>query len=68
MNLSILDDVQLDSKARASVNYAKARIYIDANAQCRSEKRKLKNLVIEHFGGQVREGEVSFPDNSKARF
>lgn len=67
-NQNILDEVILDPKARASVNYAKSRIAIDSAAVSRAERRRLRNIVIEAFHGSVSNGEVVFPDNSKARF
>lgn len=68
MNLSILDSIQINPKARKSVEYAKARTAIDDNSTCRKERRQLKVLVAEHLGGKIAEGEVVFPDDSKARF
>lgn len=67
-DMSILDKVTLDPKARASVNYAKSRIAIDSTASSRAERRHLRNIVIQAFDGKVTNGEVVFPDNSKARF
>lgn len=74
-----LDSIILDPKARASINYAKARCAIESNLPNRAEKRLAKLTVIEHLGGTVIHPQqqphskplpnyVLFADNTKARF
>ncbi len=75
-----LDSIQIDPKAHASINYAKARCAIEEVFPVRAEKRLAKMTIIEHLHGQVMHppkqthqksplpNYVQFPDNTKARF
>lgn len=76
----VLNSIILDPKARASINYAKARIAIEAAYHNRSARRSAKLAVVEHLGGQLVHPKaippkrtplpnfVLFSDSSKARF
>lgn len=77
MNTSILDQIQLDPKVRASINYAKARCAIEEHMPNRAAKRTAKLAVVEFLNGSVQHADpkahimcncVVFPDNSKAKF
>lgn len=79
MNTAILDNIQIDPKARASINYAKARCAIEANLKCRKDKRAAKMVLVEHLGGTIIHPEqksglkplpnyVLFADKTQARF
>lgn len=74
-----LNDVQLDPKSPANINYVKARCAIEEAVTGRTDIRKAKMVVIEHLGGtlhhptpaQLQRGgtkQVVFGDNTKARF
>lgn len=78
----VLNSIQLDSKARASINYAKARCAIESALPCRKAKRAAKLAVVEHLNGTLIHppkstskdpskslpNYVLFADNTKARF
>lgn len=80
MNTAILDTIQLDPKARASINYAKAREAIQVAFPNRAEKRRAKLIVVEALHGTLIHPKASHPsrtpppnyvqfdDHSKARF
>lgn len=69
-----LNTVQLDTKAHASINYARARCAIEAAFTKRAERRAAKMAVVEAFNGSVVHPEnhapnyVLFPDQTKAKF
>lgn len=77
---NVWDEVsKFDPKARASINYAKARCAIEAAFPHRGERRRAKLVVIEHLHGTLihpsEDGAkhpmpnfVLFADQSKARF
>lgn len=76
----VLNSIFFNPKARASINYAKARIAIEAAIPQRAKKRAAKLAVVEHLGGQLMHPKavppqktplpnfVLFADSSKARF
>lgn len=76
----LLDKITFDPKARASINYVKARIAIEAAYPNRKIRRSAKLVVIEHLNGQLVHPKVTppqktplpnfvlFEDSSKARF
>lgn len=77
----VLDSIVLDAKARANINYVKARCAIEAAFPNRTERRAAKMAVVEALGGQVIHPEqhiankaihapnyVLFGDKSQARF
>lgn len=78
--LDVLNDIQLDHKARASITYAKARCAIEAAFHNRKQRREAKLAVIEYLGGTLVHPTVPlgnktplpnfvlFDDSSKARF
>lgn len=75
-----LDSIVLDPKARSSINYAKARMAIEAAYPKRAERRAAKLAVVQHLGGTIVHPKaippqktplpnfVQFDDSSKARF
>jgi hypothetical protein len=77
--MDILDDVKLDPKSPANINYVKARCAIEDAMKNRTARRSAKMVVIAHLKGEihhpnpaeVKRGatkQVVFADNTKARF
>lgn len=75
-----LDDVVLDPKSPANINYVKARCVIEDTMNNRADRRTAKMVVIAHLKGEVQPvkvpatsgapvpKQVVFADGSKARF
>lgn len=78
MDMSVLNNIQLDAKVHSSVNYAKARTAIDAACQCRKERRAARMVVIQFLQGKIEHGRINstgrvkktivFPDQTTAIF
>jgi hypothetical protein len=74
-----LNELMLDSKLPANINYVKARCAIEEAFNCRRDLRAAKLAVIEHLNGTIKHPtqaqlargatkQVLFPDNTKAKF
>lgn len=74
-----LDDVVIDPKARANINYVKCRMAIDETMKSRKARRDAKMAVIEALKGTIKHPTekaaargatkmVEFPDSSRAAF
>ena len=69
----MFDSIVIDTKApRASVEYAKARAAIDAEAKSRMQRRDARMAVVSVLHGMLenKNGKtiVVFPDSSEAKF
>jgi hypothetical protein len=78
--LKALEEVQVDPKSPANINYAKARYAIEAAAKSRKEKREAKVAVVSLLNGEIvhhqlpaksngtTRKDVKFADGTVARF
>ncbi len=66
-----LNDVNINTKDTAAVNYVRARHAIEAEMPNRKMKRDAKMAVIEFLKGELAHSGrhiITFPDNTKAKF